>query len=50
MTQACIPSLVKKSVIGVSVGVNGMTPPPNVSKLFKWDYGTDSVLGTWHPG
>jgi hypothetical protein len=50
MTQAVIPSLVKKGVTGVTVGVNNMTPPPAVPQLFVWQFGMDSVLGTWHPG
>jgi len=50
MTVAAVPSLKRKGVIGVSVGVNGMTPPPGTPTLFRWQYGKDSVLGTWHPG
>lgn len=50
MTIAAVPSMTRKGIIGVSVGVNNMTPPPAVPKVFKWQFGTDSVIGTWHPG
>jgi hypothetical protein len=53
LTQAAIPSLVKKGITGVSVGVNNMTPPPAVPQLFIWQYGDsadNSVMATWHPG
>lgn len=51
LTQAAIPSLVKKGFIGVSVGVNDGTPPPAMpSNLFVWKYGGESILATWHPG
>jgi len=50
ITQASIPSLVKKGIKGVSVGVNNMTPPPAVPSMFIWQYANESVLATWHPG
>jgi len=50
MTQVAIPSLVKKGIKGISVGVNNMTPPPAVPSLFIWQYANESVLATWHPG
>lgn len=50
ITQAAIPSLVKKGIRGISVGVNNMTPPPAVPRLFMWQYANDSIMATWHPG
>jgi len=50
MTQASIPSLVKKGIKGISVGVNDMSPPPAVPSLFIWQYDNASVMATWHPG
>ena len=50
MTQAAIPSMVRRGVGGVSIGVNNQTPPPVTPPLFLWKYGVDSVMGTIHPG
>ena len=50
MTHAVIPSLLKKGIIGVSVGVNPMTAPPAVPSVFRWRYGNDEIIATWHPG
>jgi len=50
ITHAAIPSLVKKGIKGISVGVNEMTPPPAVPSLFIWQYANDSIMATWHPG
>jgi len=50
MTQSSIPSLVKKGIKGISVGVNDRTPPPVVPSLFVWQYANDSVMAAWHPG
>jgi len=50
MTQASIPSLVKKGIKGISVGVNDRSPPPNVPSLFIWQFADDNVMATWHPG
>ena len=50
ITQASIPSLVKKGIKGVSVGVNNMTPPPAVPSMFIWQYANESIMATWHPG
>jgi len=50
MTHASIPSLVKKGIKGISVGVNNLTPPPAVPRFFIWQYADESVMATWHPG
>ncbi|XP_071155642.1 uncharacterized protein [Mytilus edulis] len=50
MTQAIIPTLVKKGIQAVSVGVNPGTSPPAVPNLFRWQFEEKEVLGTWHAG
>jgi len=50
MTQGVIPSLIRKGVMGVSVGVNNQCPPPQVPAFFVWHYDGQSVLAAWHPG
>ncbi|XP_067655022.1 uncharacterized protein [Haliotis asinina] len=49
MTQALLPLFVKYGVAGVSVGVNPMTAPPEVPKIFRWEFQGASVIGMWNP-
>ncbi|CAE1326482.1 unnamed protein product [Acanthosepion pharaonis] len=50
MTQAVIPILAQNNIKAVSVGVNGVSSPPAVPKLFNWVFKNQSVIGFWHPG
>lgn len=51
MSQAVIPTLVKKQVLAVSVGVNGDTAPPAVPRgVFLWEFEQFSAIAMWHPG
>lgn len=50
LTAAAIPVLARKGVKGVSVGVNPGSAPPAVPKIFKWEFGVDSVIALWHAG
>ncbi|KAK3598273.1 hypothetical protein CHS0354_022590 [Potamilus streckersoni] len=50
LTHAAIPTLAKKGIAAVSVGVNPGTSPPAVPSIFKWRYEQDEVLAMWHPG
>ena len=51
LTIAAIPILRKHGIKGVSVGVNPGSAPPDVPKIFLWQYhDSESVVGLWHPG
>ena len=51
MSASVIPTLLKKGITGVSVGVNSGTSPPAVPKIFRWKYDEDNeVVAMWHPG
>ncbi|CAD5114874.1 DgyrCDS3907 [Dimorphilus gyrociliatus] len=50
LTQAAIPILSSFGVKGLSVGVNPMTPPPDVPQIFNWKFNNHSVIATWHKG
>ncbi|XP_052801286.1 uncharacterized protein LOC128232002 [Mya arenaria] len=51
MTIAVIPTLVKKNIKAVSVGVNDGTSPPAVPKIFTWKFDDEnSVIAMWHKG
>ncbi|KAJ8302871.1 hypothetical protein KUTeg_019267 [Tegillarca granosa] len=49
-TQALIPLLVEAGIEAISVGVNGVTSPPAVPPIFRWEFQNKSVIGLWHPG
>jgi len=51
LTGAAIPTFLQYGGINtVTVGVNPGSAPPDVPKLFRWEYNNQSVLGLWHPG
>ncbi len=51
-TRSIIPYLIQKEVIGISVGVNGASSPPDVPSLFRWRHPQTKleVLATFHKG
>ncbi|XP_071104844.1 uncharacterized protein [Haliotis cracherodii] len=49
MTQALLPLLVQHGIAAVSVGVNPMSAPPAVPKIFRWEFQGASVIGMWNP-
>lgn len=50
-TRAALPTLVANGIIGISVGVNGASTPPNVPPAFVWhdEASGAEVLALWHP-
>ena len=51
MTIAVVPTLVKKNIAAVSVGVNDGTSAPAVPKIFTWKFDSDNeVIAMWHKG
>ena len=51
MSVAVIPTLLKKGIGGVSVGVNSGSSPPAVPNIFRWRYDENNeVVAMWHPG
>ena len=51
MTKAVIPTLLKKDIVAVSVGVNDGTSPPAVPKIFTWKFDDENeIVAMWHPG
>ena len=51
MTRGVIPLLAKRGIKAVSVGMNGVCPPPNVPKAFVWrdPPSGESILALFHP-
>ncbi|ESO95330.1 hypothetical protein LOTGIDRAFT_160458 [Lottia gigantea] len=50
MTRALIPIFNNHGIEGVTVGVNSVSSPPAVPKIFKWVFQNSSVIAMWHPG
>lgn len=51
ITKAAIPTLLKKNIVAVSVGVNDGTSPPAVPPIFKWQFDEEnSVIAMWIKG
>ena len=50
MTKSVIPILASRGITGVTVGVNNMSPPPALPKLFRWVNNGSEVIGTWNAG
>ena len=51
MTKAVIPTLLKKNIAAISVGVNDGTSPPAVPKIFTWKFDDDNeIIAMWNPG
>jgi hypothetical protein len=50
-TRAALPTLLENGIIGISVGVNGASTPPNVPPAFVWrdEASGAEVLALWHP-
>ncbi|XP_050410308.2 uncharacterized protein LOC126824914 isoform X1 [Patella vulgata] len=50
MTQALLPILARHGIEGITVGVNTVSSPPAVPKIFQWVYQNTSLIAMWHPG
>ncbi|XP_041366373.1 uncharacterized protein LOC121381225 [Gigantopelta aegis] len=50
MTQSLLPIFQKHGIEAITVGVNGVTAPPEVPKIFRWVFQNVSLIGMWHPG
>ena len=49
--MAVIPTLLKKGIGGMSVGVNSGSSPPAVPKIFRWKFDENhEIVAMWHPG
>lgn len=51
LTKAVIPTLLKKNIVAISVGVNDGTSPPDVPPIFNWKFDDEhSVIAMWIKG